>query len=787
VPLVVLLLACFGFAAATQAVTEPTVSIFTPTNGQVFVAPADIGIVADAGDADGGIVRVEFYEGDTLLGEALTQPYSMVWSNVMPGNYQITAVAVDDSGLRSEPARVDVIVAGNLPPFINLIRPTNGASFVAPTTVQLQASASDPDGVVTQVQFFQGTELLSMVTNAPYNALWTNVAAASYAVYTVAVDNAGASSTSAVANIVVRENIAPSVAIVRPTNGALFLAPAQVFIIANATDVDGFVPLVEFFDGERKIGQATDSPFGLVWNGVAPGSYTLTAVATDNRLARATSAPVNIEVLLPGVVRGPYLQLGTPSSVIVRWRTDVPTDSVVRWGGEADLLANSITNGTRTTEHEVQLSGLSADTRYYYSVGFSLGVLAEGPGHYFLTAPAGAKPTRVWVLGDSGTADFRAVAVRDAYYNFAGTNHTDLWLMLGDNAYWSGLDDEYQIALFDIYPQMLCKSVLWSAIGNHDYYGAKGFEQAEEFPYLDIFTLPASGQAGGVASGTERYYSFDYGNIHFVCLDSMTVDRSSNAPMCNWLKEDLAANTNQWLIAYFHHPPYSKGSHDSDLEWEFELIEMRENVNPILEAYGVDLVLAGHSHCYERSFLLNGHYGYSDSLVPEMIVNGGDGRPLGSGAYINDPAGERGTVYMVAGSSGQATGGDLNHPAMFISLNELGSLVLDVHGDFMDVQFLRETGAIDDSFTIVKGTFTNALVVSSVAAAGANMTLSWTAIPGHYYVVETANDLMSGWSAVTSPIRAVGRSLSWSCGTPGATRCAFFRVVELRNRSEAAD
>src|SRR5258705_12371843 len=110
----------------------------------------------------------------------------------------------------------------------------------------------------------------------------------------------------------------------------------------------------------------------------------------------------------------------------------------------------------------------------------------------------------------------------------------------------------------------------------------------------------------------------------------MTSDRLEEAPMCQWLRLDLAANTNLWLIAFWHHPPYSKGSHDSD--WEFELVEMRENALPILEAYGVDLVLCGHSHGYERSFLLNGYYGGSETLVPEMIKDGGDGRPSGTGA-----------------------------------------------------------------------------------------------------------------------------------------------------------
>src|SRR5215216_2747167 len=98
---------------------------------------------------------------------------------------------------------------------------------------------------------------------------------------------------------------------------------------------------------------------------------------------------------------------------------------------------------------------------------------------------------------------------------------------------------------------------------------------------------------------------------------------------------------------------------------------------------------------------------------------------------------------------------------MFISLNELGSLVLDVRGEFMDVTFLRETGAIDDSFTIAKGRFTNALAVSSTVASGTNMTLSWNTIPGHYYLVESASNLQIGaWTAISDPIRAAGKSAS---------------------------
>jgi len=319
------------------------------------------------------------------------------------------------------------------------------------------------------------------------------------------------------------------------------------------------------------------------------------------------------------VTRGPYLQQGTPDSVVVRWRTATATDSRVRFGNAPGNLTSSVDDATVTTEHEVKLIGLAADTTYYYSVGSTSGAFAGNDiEHFFLTPPpvGTVKPTRLWVLGDSGTANGDAQAVADAYKNFTGTIHTDLWLMLGDNAYNDGTDSQYQAAVFDMYPWMLRKSVLWPTLGNHDGYTADSATQTG--PYYDIFTLPTIGEAGGLASGTEAYYSFDYGNIHFICLESYETDRSPEGAMMSWLEEDLTATTQEWIIAFWHHPPYTKGSHDSDTE--LQLIQMRENALPILEASGVDLVLSGHSHSYERSFLLDGHYGDSTTLTVVLMI-----------------------------------------------------------------------------------------------------------------------------------------------------------------------
>jgi hypothetical protein len=434
-------------------------------------------------------------------------------------------------------------------------------------------------------------------------------------------------------------------------------------------------------------------------------------LAIELHQSGGTSTDVSFDLQLIGsdgsasVTRGPYLQIGTPNSTVVRWRTNVATNSRVSVGTTQGSLTSDFDNATLTTEHEVTVSGLSPFTKYFYSVGTTSQTLAgNDANHFFISSPNGGTsvPTRIWVLGDSGTADANAQAVRNAYLNFTPTIATNLWLMLGDNAYENGTDSEYQVAVFDLYPTILRQSVLWPTIGNHD--TAQSSNPPASLPYFAMFTLPTNAEAGGMASGTEKYYSFDYGNIHFICLDSMTSDRSVTGPMATWLRADLASSTRQWTIAFWHHPPYSKGSHNSDTE--SNLVQMRQNFLPILEEAGVDLVLAGHSHSYERSFLIDGHYGLSSTFTNAMKLDGGSGRADETGAYSKTtlgPGSHEGAVYAVAGSSGQISGGTLNHPAMFISLNNLGSMILDVNGNTLDAKFLRENGAIADFFRIVKG------------------------------------------------------------------------------------
>lgn len=418
------------------------------------------------------------------------------------------------------------------------------------------------------------------------------------------------------------------------------------------------------------------------------------------------------------VSRGPYLQMATPNSMTFRWRTATPTDSKVQLGSSPSSLSIIQTHPGITTEHEVTVSGLTPDTQYYYNIGSFSAVLAGNldPSFYFKTPPlsgTGNQKYRFWVIGDAGEGNNDQRAVRNAYYSYLGTNYTNAWLMLGDNAYDNGSDNNYQSAVFqNMYETILRNSVLYPAPGNHDYgnFGLGGGSLG--VAYYNIFTLPNNAQAGGYPSGTEQYYSWNYGNVHFICLDSHLADKSTTGAMATWLVQDLAANTLPWVIAYWHHPPYTKGSHDSDvstsINHDYAMGEMRSNILPILENGGVDLVLSGHSHSYERSFLIDSHYGLSSTLTISNIKDNSSGRYPYTCAYNKNTSvskAHKGTVYSVVGCSAKLSGvaSGWPHPAMYAFDNTLlGSMVLEIEGNRLDAKFLTSTGSIADYFSIMK-------------------------------------------------------------------------------------
>lgn len=431
------------------------------------------------------------------------------------------------------------------------------------------------------------------------------------------------------------------------------------------------------------------------------------------------------------VVRGPYLQMGSSTSVVIRWRTSTATDTKVLYGTDLNNLNQFVQDATSVTNHEIKIDNLQPNTKYYYSFGTVANpTIGQGDAtYYFKTLPptGTAQKLRLWVIGDMGNNSQEQRDVRDAFTSTQvndNVNHIDAWLLLGDNAYESGTDNEYQQTFFDIYPSILKNTFLYPCAGNHDY---ANNPFSNNPPYFDIFTLPTNGEIGGHPSGTERYYSYNIGNVHFISLDSFRESRSSTGNMANWLRQDLMNNQQKFTIVYMHYPPYTKGSHDSDSFIDFQCGEIRSNIVPILEDYGVDLVLCGHSHCYERSYFIDEHYGNSSTFDPNtMRLDSTGGHYPAQCPYRKIHGPHQGTVYAVVGCSGKLSStGTLDHPVMYFDTKQHhGSMILDIEGDQLSAKFINKSQAVLDSFTIFKRN-TNTFIHSINAGDSITLKAGW--------------------------------------------------------------
>ncbi|MFK7732584.1 MAG: purple acid phosphatase family protein [Pseudomonadales bacterium] len=472
-----------------------------------------------------------------------------------------------------------------------------------------------------------------------------------------------------------------------------------------------------------------------------------------------------------------FLQQLSDQSAIIKWRGTADYACVAK--KNAVLTRSSCKRSVLTegNHQEVLIDGLSPDTQYSYSVGgFTADTLR------FRTAPeagnvAADGSVRMLILGDSGSASSRikgkfpyagmSTAVLNGYQKFlknSGGKQADALLMLGDNAYQEGTDEEWQLAVFDIYPELLSQMPLWSTIGNHEMGAAiidvsllseetakklgksdgelvlggvstssdpnsfvtRADRTPRRMPYLDILTLPANAELGGVPSGTEQYYSFNHGNVHVVSLDSQLSmrDELQRKAMHSWLEADLSANEMDWTIVIFHHPVYTKGSHDSDTEASSRfgidqpILDLRTEFTPLFEQYSVDITFSGHSHSYERSWYLHGHRGDSHTFNAtehaELNAKGDPAIGHGDEAYHQQSWGsdkDDKVVYTVAGSSGHVKmgRGKLNHPAHAIQendaekrhgLEEMGSVIVDATKDELTARFINETGKVLDTVVI---------------------------------------------------------------------------------------
>ena len=262
-------------------------------------------------------------------------------------NIMFTSWAVGSGGYsyqRSTPT------PANVPPTVAITSPTNGAAFTAPAIVPITATAADADGSVTNVSFFDGITFLGGTNNAPYTVT-ASLAAGSHALTAVATDNLGASSTSAVVNVSVSAaNIPPSVSITNPVENASLSGSVNFNVQAAASDSDGSVTNVQFFDGTNSLGNKATVPYSLSVR-LAIGAHTLTAVAADNLGATGTSAPVHITVAryLPAITNGPIailLQLVATNMAAPLYAISPPGDTNRLFVLEQNGLVRVVQNGT---------------------------------------------------------------------------------------------------------------------------------------------------------------------------------------------------------------------------------------------------------------------------------------------------------------------------------------------------------------------------------------------------------------------------------------------------------
>ncbi|OFV98388.1 MAG: hypothetical protein A3H28_02515 [Acidobacteria bacterium RIFCSPLOWO2_02_FULL_61_28] len=321
------------------------------------------------------------------------------------------------------------------------------------------------------------------------------------------------------------------------------------------------------------------------------------------------------------LVSHPIVQnVGTDCATIV-WGTGEGGSSAVRFTRDRGLTrsAAAVARGFPPADtdlpapyyqHKVALTGLDPNTDYSYAVFADGQGLAEGDGLNFRTSGAGRLSFLAFGDCGSGGAEQKALAER------MQQERPSLVLPLGDLAYGRGSFEEFQSRYFGVYREIMKRVPFFPCLGNHEYMTRNGF------PYLALHDVPIPSDLPDTDRG--RYYSFDWGNVHFVALDSNDpLERAvqGSGPMLEWLENDLRSTRKFWKIAYFHHPPYAGGAHDDDPLSAL----VRSHVVPILERYDVALVLSGHEHSYQRSY------------------------PIRNGAIVRD--GE-GTVYVTSGGGG---------------------------------------------------------------------------------------------------------------------------------------
>jgi acid phosphatase type 7 len=348
------------------------------------------------------------------------------------------------------------------------------------------------------------------------------------------------------------------------------------------------------------------------------------------------------------LTRGPYLQLLTTTSVTVVWNTDVPAACALSLGQLDD--APIVLPGHTGTVCAISVTDLTPGTQYAY-VPLGDGVPLDEEWVFRTDDPT--RPFAFLAIGDSGCGCLPQLALRDRML----ATPADFAIHTGDMVYEDGEPENFNPTFFAPYRGLLGRMMFWPLVGNHDFHTGGGQ------PWRDAFYTP-----GNNAAGNEDYYSFDYGNAHFVVLDS-NAPLGPGSPQYVFLDQDLAASTALWKFVTLHHAMYSSGPTGGNST-------LRASLVPVFDRYQVDMVFAGHDHDYERTL----------PLRADAIVEPGQG-----------------TVYVTTGGGGKTL--NLVGRSSFTAYSESAYHYtrVSVRGGTLLAQMIRDDGTVRDAVTLAKG------------------------------------------------------------------------------------
>lgn len=338
-----------------KKIVDPTVRIISPGNNESFEVLKDIPVKVQAESPNGKVTKVELLRNGVVVGSINDPTNSFIVSNLQIGTHSLTARVTDDKGARSTSSAVTILVTEpNKVPIVSITSPKPADVFPEGTDIRIEAAASDPDGTISKVEFYNGSVLIGTSTTSPYIVTLPKMAPGSYNLTAKAFDNRNATSISSVVNVVVEKaNVAPTVNISSPKSGDEFVVGSNIRIEAQASDSDGKVTKVEFFRGNVLIGTSTSAPFAVTWSNVTLGAHSLTAKAFDDKGASKISSAVNVNVLsefaIPGIslvtpIDDQVLEEGSTVAFTVMFNGDSKHVKRVEYYAGSQLLGTSSTS-----------------------------------------------------------------------------------------------------------------------------------------------------------------------------------------------------------------------------------------------------------------------------------------------------------------------------------------------------------------------------------------------------------------------------------------------------------